>query len=170
MNYLRVPTKKVPRNKIATMHEKKVDRETVIHTQPFSAKIVVGDDNNKRLVVRNKVYYQHQINQFPENENVTLLVSNRKPKRTTQQNNYYWGVYLPLIASETGEDNISHLHEYFKGKFLTKSIVKVMGNDVRIKKSTTGLNTKEFSDYVRAIETETGVQAPPTEDYGLESL
>ncbi len=103
-------------------------------------------------------------------EEVTLVIHNKKPKRTEQQNRYYWGVYLPLIAEETGEHDLDRLHELFKGKFLTQGVVEVLGEKVRMKKSTTELAIQEFSAYIMDIEALTGVKAPPTESYGLESL
>jgi hypothetical protein len=83
------------------------------------------------------------------------------------QNNYLWGVYYPLIAQETGESNIDRLHELFKGLFLTEGVVEVLGKKVRMKKSTTELGRGEFSQFILDIETETGIMAPPTENYGL---
>ena len=139
--------------------------EYVKYSQPFSGIIVksLGTSLNA-IELDSQQYYQHQLNKFEEGERVTLAISNKKPQRTGQQNKYYWGVYLPLIASETGERNLSRLHELFKGKFLTQGIVEVLGEQVRIKKSTTKLSIKEFSNFISGIEELTGVQAPPTEN------
>ena len=109
--------------------------------------------------------YRNQVNKFDLGERVILIISNKKQKRSIQQNRYYWCVYLPLIAGETGERNLDRLHELFKGKFLTTWIVDVLGEKVRLKKSTTKLSKKEFTDYISAIEELTGVQAPTTEPY-----
>jgi len=133
-------------------------------TEEFSGIIVKDHNGFNKLELDSKEYYQHQLNLFDEGEHVTLFLNNKKTRRTAQQNKYYWGVYLPLIASDTGERDLDHLHELFKGKFLTKAIVEVMGELVRIKKSTTKLSTKDFSDYIKAIEELTGVIAPPTEN------
>lgn len=144
---------------------------SVTRTQPFAASIRASKvDGKKTLVVDSKDWYQHQLNKFPEGTKVTLEVHTRKAKRTEQQNRYYWGVYLPLIARETGEGDLDALHELFKGKFLSKGVVEVLGQKVRKKKSTTELGVGEFCEFIINIETLTQVAAPPTENYDLAPL
>lgn len=143
---------------------------TITETQSFAAKIVADEHGGKKLELKSKAWYGHQVNKFRIGEDVTLVIHNRKPKRSEQQNRYYWGVYLPLIAKETGEPNLDRLHELFKGKFLTEGVVEVLGQKVRMKKSTAKLSKAEFSMYIMSIESETGVAAPPTESYGLAPL
>lgn len=142
---------------------------SITYSQPFSATIM-EDGAKKRLAIESPAYYQNQLNKFKLGEKVTLEIHTRKPKRTDAQNRYYWGVYLPLIASETGERDLDRLHTLFKGKFLTTGIYEVLGEKVRITKSTSALSTADFSMYIIDIEAETGVAAPPTESYGLEPL
>ncbi len=143
---------------------------SVTRSQPFSAVIRKGTDGQSTLVVRSKVYYQHQLNKFKDATEVTLEVHTRKPKRTEQQNRFYWGVYLPLIADETGEKDLDALHELFKGKFLAEGIVEVLGEKVQKKRSTTELGIGEFCQFIIDIEALTGIIAPPTENWGLVSL
>lgn len=147
------------------------DSITVTRSQPFAARIVKSKvDGRASLVVVSKLWYQNQLNKFKDDEHVTLEIHNRKPKRTDQQNRYYWGVYLPLISTETGERDLDALHELFKGKFLSEGIVKVLGENVRKKGSTTDLGVGEFCMYILEIEELTGVKAPPTENYNLAPL
>ena len=147
------------------------DSATVTRSLPFAAVIRKSKvDGKNTLVVASKIWYQHQLNKFKDGEHVTLEVHTRKPKRTEQQNRYYWGVYLPLISKETGEGDLDALHELFKGKFLTEGIVEVLGQKVRKKKSTTELGVGEFCEFIMNIEAETGVAAPPTENYDLAPL
>ena len=136
----------------------------VVETKDFAA-LVISEAGKNKLQIKSPVWYQHQLNKFKEGENVTLYVSSRKPKRTVYQNNFYWGVYLPLIAKETGEHNIERLHKLFSGKFLTLEIVEVLGEKVRIVKSTAKLSKLEFGEYIMNIEAETGIQAPSTEGW-----
>lgn len=151
---------------------KATDSASITRSQPFAAVIraVEGDPRKKTLVVESKMWYQHALNKFPVGTKVTLEVHTRKAKRTEQQNRYYWGVYLPLIARETGEGDLDALHELFKGKFLAEGIVEVLGQKVRKKKSTTELGVGEFCEFIMNIEAETGVAAPPTENYNLVPL
>lgn len=147
------------------------DSASVTRTQPFAAVIRASKvDGKKALVVESKMWYQHQLNKFPDGTKVTLEVHTRKAKRTEQQNRYYWGVYLPLIAKETGEGDLDALHELFKGKFLSEGVVEVLGQKVRKKKSTTELGVGEFCEFIMNIESETQVAAPPTENWELAPL
>ena len=146
------------------------DVDSITISQPFAAQIVKAQNGMSRLEIQSQKYYQHQLNKFRPGEMVTLVVSNRRPKRTQQQNRYYWGVYLPLIASETGEADLDALHELFKGKFLTEGIVEVLGFKVRKKRSTTELGIGEFCQYIMDIQVLTGIEAPPTENFELISI
>ena len=147
------------------------DSVSITRSQPFAARIGVADDGvTKKLVVSSKAWYQHSLNKFKAGESVTLEIHNRKAKRTQSQNNYLWGVFYPLISKETGETNIDRLHELFKGMFLSEGVVEVLGRKVRMKKSTTELGVGEFCEFVMAIEAETGIEAPPTENWELAPL
>ena len=141
-------------------------------SESFAAEIVLDKQaNRKRVKINADRYYQHFLNtKLKEGDHVTVTVTNKKPKRTEQQNRYYWGVYLPILAQETGEDDVERLHELFKGMFLTKTIAEVLGKKVRITKSTTDLSVVDFIEYILAIEKYTGIQAPPTENYNLAPL
>ena len=146
-----------------------MNTDKITSTQPFAAIVKPSArTGSKTLVMKSPAWFAHQINKFQDGEEVSLIITNRRPKRSEQQNAYYWGVYLPLISKETGEQDIDRLHELFKGLFLTKAIVKVLGKPVRIKKSTTELSISEFSEYIMKIEAETGIAAPPTENYSLD--
>ena len=138
----------------------------VVETKDFRGKIVLDPKTGRqKLEILSAMWYQHQLQKFKLNDTVTIYISTRKPKRTLAQNAYYWGVYLPLIAKETGEHDIEALHLFFTGKFLTTELKEVFGQKVRVKKSTTSLSKSDFSEYVMNIEAETGIKAPPTENY-----
>lgn len=143
--------------------------EGVTYSQSFAATIK-KDGVRGILVVKSHMWYQNQLNKFKEGEDLTLIIHNRRPKRSEQQNRYIWGLYYPLIAQETGEHNLDRLHELFKGMFLSEGVVDVLGKKVRMKRSTTELSVSEFCEYIMNIEAETGVAAPPTENYDLAPL
>jgi hypothetical protein len=99
-----------------------------------------------------------------EGKRVTLTLNEKKPARSTQQNNYYWGVYLPLIQRETDDSyTVDGLHTLFKGLFLGGEIVDILGKKVRLSKSTSSLNKSEFTEYIMAIAEFTGVMPPETD-------
>lgn len=71
----------------------------------------------------------------------------RKP-RTLDQNAYYHGVVLPMIAEYCGyrgSDEITGLHEHLKQQFLPKH------GKLQITRSTASLTTVEFSTYVEDV-------------------
>ena len=78
----------------------------------------------------------------------------RRPKRTNPQNAYYWAVVVELIGDimrDYGNRvNNDTVHEFLKQKFLPGVRVEVLGVEV-VKRSTTGLSTKEFTEYLEAI-------------------
>ena len=135
----------------------------ITKTQKFKAIIRKGQSGNQ-LAVKATNWYQNELNKFKDGEEVFISLSNKKPKRSDQQNRYYW-LYLGIISTETGEQDIEALHELFKGKFLGRKIKEVLGYNVLVKGSTTKLDKLEFCDYIRAIENLTGVQAPSVENY-----
>lgn len=145
----------------------------LVHSHKIKAFLsrVVSDGRYPRLDLFDSAYFRTYLHMnHSVGDSVTVTITNRKPTRTGAQNRYYWGAYLPMISKETGEDNLDHLHELFKGKFLTETIAEVLGEKVRIKKSSTDLSVMEFSEYIRNIEVLTGVLAPPAEFYGLAPL
>jgi hypothetical protein len=132
-------------------------------TKSFAGKII-KIDGHTRWRPDAPFWYEHELRKFKEGEPVTAYYTSKRPKRTELQNRYYWGVYLPLISEETGND-IDDLHTLFKGKFLSKEVVQVLGESVRRVRSTASLSSIQFGDYIRRIEELTGVLAPPTEDH-----
>lgn len=154
---------------MSKINKTKEQPESVTYSKSFAGVIRQGP-TNKELIMNSQVWYQHELNKFRDGEKCTLIIHTRRAKRSEQQNRYYWGVYLPTIAEETGERNLDRLHELFKGKFLTEGIVEVLGSKVRMKKSTTALNVADFCAYIMDIEIYTEIQAPPTENYDLAPL
>lgn len=143
---------------------KRSEAPEVVETKDFSALIVKDKEGKNKLQINAPVWYQHQINKFRVGETVSVYISSRRPKRTIQQNRYYW-FYLGEIGKETGEFNTDRLHKLFSGKFLTEEIAVVLGEKVRMVRSTTTLSKHEFSEYIEKIAGETGIEAPPTENY-----
>ena len=128
---------------------------------------VIKESLGKRYWEATHPLYMHtELSKFRLGEEVSCVYTSKKPMRTESQNRFYWGVYLPLISKETGNE-IDSLHILFKGMFLQKAIVKVLGHNVRKVKSTTELTAGQFSEYIQRIEELTGVLAPPTENFVL---
>jgi hypothetical protein len=82
---------------------------------------------------------------------VQVTVEKIKNSRTIQQNRYYWGVVVKLIAQHTGHDP-EQIHEFLKLKFSPRwfmmwPVGKNQFEEQRIPTSTTRLDTLEFVDY-----------------------
>ena len=80
-------------------------------------------------------------------EDVRVLVENkpsRKTNRSINQNNYYWGVVVKIMADFTGYTE-DEMHDALRLKFLGKDgILKTM-------KSTKDLSTVEMEEYLANI-------------------
>ncbi len=132
----------------------------------FGAKIVVGETGKKKIEFHSLRWLQHNLNQLKDGQEISVVIDVKKPKRTVQQCRFYWGAYLPLICEATGHTP-EELHAYFKGKYLTRGIKSILGHPTRLQASTTDLNVSEFSEYIRNIESESGIPAPDPTNYSL---
>lgn len=78
--------------------------------------------------------------------------------------NYYYGLVLPLIAKETGEDDLYRLHATFKSLFL-KRMVEVKGQFYEAVGSTQRMDTIQHGEFVEKIikwaGEELGIEIPP---------
>ena len=86
------------------------------------------------------------------------IIVRELPKRSTQQNSFYW-FFLGLIEESTGQD-ANERHEIFKRLFLPPRFVKYKGKEIKLPSSTTGLNKADFGDYLDKISAETGIAIP----------
>ena len=64
--------------------------------------------------------------------------------RSLKENNYYWGIVLTLLAEATGFTP-EEAHDAMRWKFLRK------GQRFETVRSTTGLTTNEFEEYLEKI-------------------
>ena len=150
---------------------KKKNLEYTYTSRSFAGMIITDASTGRnRLKINAEKWWLHELGRFKPGTPVTFILTNKRPKRTEAQNRYLWGVYYPLIAEETGEHDYNRLHELFKGKFLTEKIVPVLGENVRIKRSTTDLSVGDFCDFIANIYLLTKVMPPPTENYDLSPL
>jgi hypothetical protein len=93
------------------------------------------------------------VKQFAGRE-VTLTLTERKRKRSLEQNAWLWGVALPAIAEHCGYDHHEHerLHyDLLAVRFGTVAVAPLIpGAPPRIVPAQTSspMNTREFSDYM----------------------
>ena len=131
-------------------------------SQTFTGKIAKGEKGN--VIQYNYVALrQRYLDSLPVDQNITETITDKKPLRTLQHNNYLW-LFYSLIGLSSGHTS-KELHIWAKGKFLTKGITEVFGDKTRIVKSTKELNRSEFCEFICRIEDDTGIEAPETEPF-----
>lgn len=82
---------------------------------------------------------------------VRITVKPYKKIRSMNQNAYYWGVILTIIAKETGHTP-EELHEIYKKKFLQTTAIQFKdGKTYDVAISTSLLKTDEFGRYIDRI-------------------
>lgn len=70
-----------------------------------------------------------------------------KHTRTNLQNRYLWGWVYGTICKESGDPDSDYFHKFFWGMFL----YDYRGKKQKHTRSTTSLNTVEFTEYVEKI-------------------
>jgi len=80
-----------------------------------------------------------------EGKRFDATIRKERSQRSTNQNNYYFGVVCKVLGDYFGYEP-SEMHEALKVKFL-----QVGACDIPTVKSTTKLNTAEFEDYLERI-------------------
>lgn len=85
---------------------------------------------------------------------VQVVVKPKKKLRSLNENNYYWGVVIQLLAEHTGYAP-SEMHELCKVKFLPPKRITLRNgkNDqsITIAMSTTELTTSQMENYLSEI-------------------
>ena len=81
-----------------------------------------------------------------EGKKVEVIVRPLKKHRSGEQNRYYWGVVIDIIAGATGYSP-EEAHDAMRVKFLAD-----MTGDLPRVRSTTDLTTSEFMDYIAQIQ------------------
>ena len=111
--------------------------------------IFSGRVENGRLVIENLDKFREYLTTLQDR--VQIIV--RKPKkkqRSNEQNRYLWGVCYKLLSEWSG-DTTEEWHEICKQMFVEPTKKIIDGNTYEIRKSSTALNTKEFTDYIEKI-------------------
>ena len=84
-----------------------------------------------------------------EGKEIEITVQQRRDIRSIQQNKYLWGIVYEAVADTTGFEP-EEVHDIFKRKFLSYS-KPYKGKSYRFTKSTTELNSLQFSEYIEKI-------------------
>jgi len=93
------------------------------------------------------------IQTFPLGTQVEHIIRRKSKKRTTNQNRYYWGTVIPILALHFGHDNPEDMHEDLKLEF--NPIESKITPGKKIGGTTTQMSTVDFfsaeTSYVERI-------------------
>jgi len=130
--------------------------------------IFEGDIVDQKLKLQDhvKAAISRWLRTFKTGAHVDIIIRKHRSKRTDEQNRYYWGVVIPILADHFGYDP-EEMHEELKIMF--NPIQSKIDPSRVIGGSTTKMDTKEFmaddDSYIERIcrwgATEYGIYIPP---------
>ena len=82
---------------------------------------------------------------------VVVTVRDDKPKRSSNQNAYYWGVVLKTISDELGNNTNDDVHQHVRWMFLRTEPDPENGRALATVRSTTSLKTDEMEDFLDRV-------------------
>ncbi len=106
-----------------------------------------GQVSKGKLILETPMRYLAYLSGL-EGKRVELILRKQKPKRSDQQNRYYWGCVIEILANHCGYEP-EEMHEALKVKFLSDHAEDEKGL-IRIG-STAKLTTAEFVDYTDRV-------------------
>jgi hypothetical protein len=114
-------------------------------TPKFTCKIKNGE-----LEYKNPKRFYDYLKGLPTDKDLELVLKEKRTQRSLEQNAWYWGVALKLISEHTGYET-KDIHEILKSEFL-KDFYEFKGKVYPIIRSTSDLNTKEFSEFMGRVQ------------------
>ena len=109
--------------------------------------IIRGQVKQGKLIFDSPSKYLVQVSKL-EGKRFELSLRGEKKKRSLPANSYYWGVVLEIL-SDNG-NTPEEWHEICRSMFL-KAFKIINGKELEYPKSTTGLSTVEFEEYLEKI-------------------
>lgn len=97
-----------------------------------------------KIIPNNLKVFKNYLTQL-EGKEVQIKIEKRRSIRSLQQNKYYWGVVVELIAEDLGYTP-QEAHDALRLEFL-----KVQDGKLPTVKSTTTLDKEEFVEYIEKI-------------------
>lgn len=101
-----------------------------------------------------------------EGKEIEITIDKRKKSRSNQQNRYYFGVCIQIIADELGYEPID-IHYELRRLFLSSP-----GEKLQIPRSTTSLSTVEHNEFIEKVKRwsseELNIYIPDPEEVSLD--
>lgn len=116
--------------------------------------VTTGRVEAGKLAIRNRAALSKALHGMKDGE-VLIRIERLSATRSQQQNRWYWGVIVQLLADHTGYTP-DEMHELLKAKFIPKRFAVANGNgeiqdELVIGGSSAKLNTVEFGEFCEAI-------------------
>lgn len=95
----------------------------------------------------------------------TLTIERKAKKRSLSQNSLMW-MWFNCLADETGQ-SVDDIHDTYCAMFLTRTAVNTHGDEVKVQRGTSKLNTSEMTDFMNRVQldaAEMGIRLPRPED------
>jgi len=89
----------------------------------------------------------------------TMILKVFRRQRSISQNRLYW-MWMACLEDETGQPRDA-FHQYFSEKYLPGDLVTIKASQIYVRRSTTALDTRQFTTYLDKIAAE--VTAPVEE-------
>lgn len=127
----------------------------------------VAEKEGKRILrLNSSALWNHYLTEVCRlDDHISLLATNKRPKRTLCQNSYLH-LYMSLIGLSTGY-TMEELKSWYKQEVLSKGVSEVFGRRVRVVRSSADLNISEFMDLIDRMQELTGIPAPDTAPFKL---
>lgn len=123
-------------------------------------------DGKKRIVLNSPPLYQHFLDTYCKiGDWISMLLENKRPKRSEEQNNYMH-LYFSLIALSCGH-TMEEIKIWAKGKILSKGITEVFGDKVRVVKETSKLNISECCEFMNRLQDLTNIPLPDPTPFNI---
>jgi hypothetical protein len=103
-----------------------------------------GKVEGGKILLEDREAFRALIKRF-EGLPIQLTLDRFRSPRTSQQNRYYWGVVVAILAQECGYES-EEMHEALKARFLRRRQEEEVGGLPRIG-STASLDTAAFAEY-----------------------
>ena len=98
--------------------------------------------NKLDIVDHQKEAIKRWCHTFKEGQKLDIIIRKHSSKRSNEQNRYYWGVVIPILADFFGHDNPEDMHEDLKLKF--NPMKSKLQEGLTIGGTTTKLSTVDF--------------------------
>ena len=119
-----------------------------------SSKFIIPLDCSQGIRIADIELFEKASSYFNGQSDIEMEIRKQRKDRSKDQNAYYWGVVVKMIADHCGystRDDMERLHDHLRGLFLKRTFTFEGRPETKIL-STTSLSTVEFQNYCKEIQ------------------